>query len=181
MHETYYECAIPNYEVKSLYCSIIKNWLGNGQSKRYENFLACLLAGNIEQFIQGLSQILLQTISVHDTAHKPEAFYHGFFLGLAAGLDKDRYELKSNRESGYGRYDIAIIPKDILQPVIILELKSARSSSAADLKQEAQTALEQINQKQYVAEVQQRGCTQIIKLGIAFCGKEFRVAFDTLQ
>jgi hypothetical protein len=119
------ELAIPNFEVRVLYRSIIENWLGNGHGMEwYQSFLTYLLNGNIEKFTQNFGQVLAQTISVHDVAHNPEAFYHGFMLGLAAGLDQKQYELKSNRESGSGRYDIAIIPKNISKPAIILEIKS---------------------------------------------------------
>lgn len=82
------------------------------------------MAGNVEKFTEYLQHILLQTISIHDTAKQPEAFFHGLMLGLTASLSRDKYEIKSNRESGVGRYDIAIIPKDTIKPAIILELKS---------------------------------------------------------
>ncbi len=182
-------CAIPNLEVKVLYRNIIKEWLGNGSGIIwYQNFLLDLLNGNVGRFTENFGQVLAQTVSVYDVAHNPEAFYHGFMLGLAAGLDQNQYELKSNRESGGGRYDIAIIPKDISKPAIILEIKSIsppkvsgqKSSENSDdiLMKEAQKALEQINRNQYAIEIVQRGIANIVKIGLAFSGKKFQVASE---
>ena len=179
--------AIPNFEVKVLYRTIVQGWLSNGHGTDwYQSFLTYLLDGDIARFVENFGQVLAQTISVHDVAHNPEAFYHGFMLGLAAGLDQKQYELKSNRESGTGRYDIVIIPKNISKPAIILEIKSIvppklSKRKAAEflditLTQEAQKALEQINRNQYTFELMQRGFTNIVKIGLAFSGKGFRVA-----
>lgn len=183
------ELAIPNLEVKVLYRIIVGTWLGNGQGMGwYQNFLMYLLKGNIEKFVESFGQVLVQTISIYDLAHNPEAFYHGFMLGLAAGVDQKQYEIKSNRESGLGRYDIAIIPKDIIKPAIILEIKSVTPPKVAKrklsefyatvLSKEARKALEQINRNQYVMELIQRGAKNIVKIGLAICGKEFRVVSE---
>lgn len=184
------ECAIPNWEVKALYCNIIEAWLGNGYGMEwYQSFLRYLLSGDIEKFTRDFGQVLARTISVYDVAHNPEAFYHGFMLGLAAGLDQRQYEIKSNRESEAGRYDIAIIPKDLTKPAIILEIKSisppkvskSKLSKVLDalLIREAEKALEQINHQQYILELVQRGFGNIIKIGLAFSGKEFRVTSES--
>jgi hypothetical protein len=183
------ECAIPNWEVKALYCNIIEAWLGNGHGMEwYQSFLSYLLKGNVEKFTENFGQVLSQTISVHDMAHNPEAFYHGFMLGLVAGLDSRQYEVKSNRESGLGRYDIVIIPKDISKTAIIFEIKSIAPPKIlkrklpefldTTLTKEAQNALEQINRNKYMLELIQRGLANIIKIGLAFSGKEFRVKFE---
>jgi len=183
------ECAIPNLEVKILYRDIIEEWLGNrGGSEWYQNFLSYLLSGNIEKFTEDFGKVLLRTISVHDLAHNPEAFYHGFMLGLAAGIDQSKYEIKSNRESGLGRYDIAIIPKDTVKPAIILEIKSVSPpkvpaknfSKVLDslLTRESKKALEQINRNQYTVDLVHRGIANIVKIGLAFSGKEFRVTSE---
>lgn len=183
------ECAIPNWEVRTLYCNIIELWLGDGNGiDWYQNFLSYLLVGNIGKFAENFGQVLAQTISVYDVAHNPEAFYHGFMLGLIAGLDQKQYEIRSNRESGDGRYDIAIIPKDTKKNAIIFEIKSVLppkvpKSKLPDalekiLTKEAQEALEQINRKQYVLELVQRGFENIVKIGLAFSGKEFDIQFE---
>ncbi|MDR1057727.1 MAG: PD-(D/E)XK nuclease domain-containing protein [Coxiellaceae bacterium] len=131
---------------------------------------------------------MIQTISVYDVAHNPEAFYHGFMLGLAAGIDQKQYELKSNRESDLGRYDIAIIPKDTTKPAIILEIKSISPPRGAKnkekvlaslLSREAKKALEQINRNQYTVDLVQRGFLNIVKIGLVFSGKEFRVKSES--
>jgi len=180
-----YECAIPNKEVRDLYCEIIKYWLCDDRGiELYQSFLMHLLVGNIDKFAECLGQLLMRVVSVHDVARSPEMFYHGLWLGLLAGLDPKRYEYNSNKESGLGRYDITIIPRDISRPAIILELKSITTPNLTEealnilLNREAQAALKQINQKQYTAEAKQRGFTKIIKLGIAFCGKEFRLVSE---
>lgn len=181
------ELAIPNFEVKILYRMMVKSWLGNGNGVEwYQNFLIYLLSGDIESFIQNFGQVLARTVSVHDAAHSPEAFYHGFILGLAAGLDQTKYEIRSNKESGLGRYDIAIIPKDPSKLAIIFEIKSiippklTKKKLAQYLELElvkaAQIALEQINNKQYEAELSQRGIESILKIGLAFSGKNFHLA-----
>jgi hypothetical protein len=183
-------CAIPNWEVKTLYCKMIRSWLSinDDSGSWYRNFLTSLLNGDIETFTQGFGQVLSQTISVHDTAHNPEAFYHGFMLGLTASLRPQDYEVKSNKESGSGRYDLAIFPKDITNYAIIFEFKSvaipkpSKENSIESLEdileQRAQKALIQINDRQYITEAEHRGFKKIIKIGIAFSGKSFRVASE---
>ena len=190
--QTICTCAIPNWEVRTLYYNIIAGWLGNGQGMRwYQSFLTDLLNGDIPKFTEDFAQVLSQTISVYDAAHNPEAFYHGFMLGLTAGVDQKQYEIKSNRESGAGRYDIAIMPKDVSRLAIILELKSIAppkysKKKLADfldttLAGEAQKALAQIDHNQYTLELAQRGIVNIVKLGIAFSGKSFRIASENSE
>lgn len=178
--------GIPNKEIRNLYRTIIEQWLSDGYGiEWYNQFLHSLLTGDIEKFSRHLENIILQTISVHDMAKEPEAFYHGFMLGLSASLDRQAYEVKSNRESGYGRYDIAIIPKDIKKLAIILELKQVekfKSKQDSDTLQEqlkiaSQKALNQIEQQRYVSELEQRGFKNILKIGLAFCGKQFSLDY----
>ncbi|MEI8055470.1 MAG: AAA family ATPase [bacterium] len=181
--------TIPNWEVKVLYCDIIEEWLGNGRGIMwYQNFLSYLLDGNVEKFVESFGEVLIRTISVYDLAHNPEAFYHGFMLGLAAGINQEQYEIKSNRESGLGRYDIAIIPKDVSKLAIILEIKSISPPKVPEknfpkvldslLTRESKKALEQINRNQYSVDLAHRGIANIVKIGLAFSGKEFRVASE---
>ena len=177
------QLQIPNQEIKNLYRHIIEQWLSNGKGiKWYNQFLQDLLTGNVTGFEEGLRDIMLQTASVHDLAREPEAFYQGLMLGLTASLDKKHYEKKSNRESGYGRYDIAIIPKDTNQLAILLELKSVKlpkkdKENDLDelLQKEAQATLSQIENHAYQAELQQRGLQDILHIGLAFCGKTFQM------
>jgi hypothetical protein len=109
-------------------------------------------------------------------------------LGLTASLRPQEYEVKSNKESGYGRYDLAIFPKNITKYAVIFEFKSIpilKTSKEAHpeslevrLEQGAQKALVQINQKQYITEAEHRGYKNIIKIGIAFSGREFSLASE---
>lgn len=179
--------SIPNYEVRRLYRQIIEQWLANGHGiDWYQNFINNLLTGKIELFKASLTQIMEQTVSVHDTARDPEAFYHGLMIGLTAGLHKNKnYELKSNRESGYGRYDYLIFSKNSKFPTILLEFKKIDLTKIKDpikiserLKIEAQDGLQQINQKKYVTEAIQRGNNNIIKVAIAFYGKRFEMLHE---
>ncbi len=175
------QLKIPNLEIRNLYRKIIELWLSNGKGLEwYNEFLNHLLTGNVEKFKDSLSNIMLQTVSVHDLAREPEAFYQGLMIGLTASLDKHDYEKKSNRESGYGRYDIVIIPRDINKLAIILELKSVKAPKKKEslkllLQQEAKEALVQIDENVYNSEIEQHGIKNVLKMGLAFSGKEFHV------
>jgi len=181
----YCELAIPNQEVRNLYQQIIKQWLANGKGIQwYNEFLDHLLTGNIEGFNKSLENIMLQTTSVHDVAREPEAFYQGLMIGLTASLDKTQYEKKSNKESGYGRYDIVIIPKDLQKMPIMLELKSVTPPKKLKnleslLQENAEKALKQIDNHAYCSELEQRGFVKIVKIGLAFCGKKFHTESKT--
>lgn len=175
------QLKIPNQEIRNLYRKIIELWLSNGKGiEWYNEFLNHLLTGNVEGFKDSLSNIMLQTISVNDLAREPEAFYQGLMIGLTASLDKRDYEKKSNRESGYGCYDIAIVPRDTNKLAIILELKSVKVPKKKEslkllLQQEAKEALVQIDKNVYNSEIKQHGIKNVLKMGLAFSGKEFHV------
>lgn len=179
------QLAIPNREVRNLYRIIIEQWLSDGYGVEwYNQFLNCLLTGNIEGFVQHLRKIMVQTISVFDMAQEPESFYHGFMLGLSASLDRTLYEIKSNRESGHGRYDVVIIPKNQKELGIIFEFKHLAKSKSKEeedikkqLQREAEAALKQIENRGYAAELKQRGLKDILKIGLAFCGKHFELVY----
>ena len=119
---------------------------------------------------------MLQIVSYHDVAKEPEAFFHGLLLGFIAGL-QETHEIKSNRESGFGRYDILIIPKESSQLAILIELKAKSPSETLSLETLADDALKQIDEKHYVAELQQRDVSPILKIAIAFSGKEFALCY----
>ena len=121
---------MPNLEVRSLYIQIIETWLANGHGLReYNKFINAFLEGNMEVFENYLRDIMEQTVSYHDLAHKPEEFYHGFMLGITTSIYGNKnYEIKSNRESGYGRYDYMVLSHDDKKPTIILEIKRSKST-----------------------------------------------------
>lgn len=178
---------IPNREVRSAYRQIIRQWLSNGHGVEWFNqFLNHLLTGNLTAFEADFRHLVEETFSVHDTSKDPEAFYHGFMVGATASLYHNKnYEIKSNRESGYGRYDYLIFSHDDSKPTILFEIKRVKMTekiSADDLDkiltQAAQQALAQIQQQNYLSEARQRGRTNILKIGLAFCGKRFKVEFE---
>lgn len=169
------QLAIPNVEVRRIYRQMIEKWLSKDHGiKWYNSFLQELLQGKVAEFTEKLRRIFIQVVSVHDNGKNPEAFYHGLLLGFTASLDPQLYKLKSNRESGHGRYDIAIIPKDPTQLGIIIECKLADREES--LQTTAQQALAQINRQCYVSELQHSDIQKCLKLGIAIFKKS--LAFD---
>ena len=167
--------AIPNREVRNLYRQIIEQWLSNGYGVNwYNEFITSLLEGKITEFKAHLEKVLFQIVSCHDMSTEPEAFYHGLLLGFLSSLSQT-HEVKSNRESGLGRFDILIIPKNLNQSGIVMELKIKGEKET--LENCAQRALDQIEQKKYTEELKQRGITQTIQIGIGFDGKEFSLAY----
>lgn len=166
------ELMPPNREIMSLYKDVIRGWLG--QAIGYEQYLAFLLSltsGRVDEFSHRLQKYLVETFSIFDASGQhPEKFYHGFVLGMMVSLS-ETHEVKSNRESGYGRYDVMLIPKDIEQLGIILEFKTVLDDTT-ELQTAAEQAIQQIHQRQYIAELQQHGLQRILIMGLAFRGKK---------
>ena len=164
-----YVLAIPNREVRSIYRNEILSRLSPGRTTSYlMTTMESLMAGNAQAFARGLQEILMKVASVYDTANR-EAFYHGLLLGMTTLLVPE-YEVKSNRESGLGRYDLAIYPTRRGQCGVILEFKAADTPD--ELIKKAQEARRQIDEKRYEADFQARGIEKVLKYGIAFCGKQ---------
>lgn len=164
-----YVLAIPNREVRSIYRNEILSRLSPGRTTSYlMTTMENLMAGNGTAFAKGLQDILMKVASVYDTANR-EAFYHGLLLGMTTLLVPE-YEVKSNRESGLGRYDLAIYPTHSGQCGAILEFKAASSSD--ELLKKAQEARRQIDEKGYATDFKDRGITKVLKYGIAFYGKQ---------
>lgn len=163
------ELVIPNREVQDVYrFEILDKMRGRFSVSRLETMFDDLLSGNGKAFSELLGGYLRDLVSVYDTANK-ESFYHGFVLGMTALFVSD-YIIESNRESGYGRFDLAIIPKDVSKAGVIMEFKVA--SREADMAAKAKEALQQIEEREYVTEFRQRGIQRVWKYGIAFCGKK---------
>lgn len=172
------ELAVPNQEIMALYREVIYGWLGEPMGEQYLEFLLSLTEGRVEEFTDYLQKYLLETISIFDiTGHEPEKFYHGFVLGMMVSL-ADTHEVKSNHKSGYGRYDVMLIPKDIEQLGIVIEFKTVRSNDPMDLTEAAQEALQQIEQRAYAVELKQRGIQHILKMGLAFRNKQVAHEFS---
>ena len=127
----------------------------------------------VSQFEKKLQTLIIEVLSCRDvTETTQEAFYHGLMLAFVSGL-KETHEIKSNKESGKGFYDVAIIPKDSTKLGIVMEFKAIQEEEKLD--DEASKALAQINKSNYIAELKQRGIHNTIKIGIAFSGKTVRI------
>ena len=167
------ELSIPNQEIRSLFDrEIIGNLSGGTGESTVFQMLDAMLCGNKDDFADTLRLILRENVGIHDAAY-PETFYHGMMLGFSLLLD-GRYEIESNKESGYGRFDLAFIPKDSSKAGVILEFKKAQTES--DLETKSREALEQIEEKAYDASLTKRGIKNVWKYGIAFCGKKLELA-----
>ena len=177
-----YTLDIPNQEIRQIYAQFVCEWLAKDRSEVwYRGIIDELLLGNIESFAEGLEHIMVQIASIHDVAKEPEAFYHGLMLGLILYLEPPRYRVLSNRESGYGRYDIAIIPEDTRDLGILLELKRVFSKSRVGklpLAAAAKAAVEQMNEGKYMTELLSLGFARICKIGIAFSGKKLHIDYE---
>ena len=169
----YYELRIPNREVRSLYRSIIERWYNDTISREnYTVMLKALLSGDIETFEEIFRDYVMESLSYFDvTKGESEKVYHAFVLGMLVSIS-DKYEVLSNRESGYGRYDVCIIPKDISKQATIIEFKRVLPSNSKTLETAAAEALKQIEDQKYATTLESRGITNILKLAIVFKGKE---------
>lgn len=168
-----YSLRIPNEEIKQVYGQEILNTIAVGADRNtFDTLFDALFSGQEKDFEGRLQQILLRFASTYDTANK-ESFYHGFMLGISALFLDKQYIVESNRESGYGRFDIAIFPKDTQKVGVILEFKAADRTES--LEEKAGEALRQIQDKQYEAEFAKRDIASLWKYGVAFCGKQVYV------
>jgi hypothetical protein len=170
--KTYYSLSIPNEEVKITYTGIIDRYFSTKvENEKLEIMLKSLIAGDIKLFEKMLKMIVLSVFSYHDFGNEPEKVYHALVAGLLIWIS-NTHEVKSNRESGYGRYDIVIIPKDPTQTGYVIEFKSVDKDENETVENAIKTALAQIEAKHYETELKERGIKQIKKLAIAFRGKE---------
>lgn len=167
------DLKIPNAEVAWTYNAQILSWFeGSKIVHKYTSMLRSLVDGNVEAFRKFFGQFSLETLSTFDATGKyPEKFYHGLVLGMLASL-RDSHEVVSNRESGIGRYDVSIFPRDLKKPGIIIEFKVVDEYENETLEIAAKNAIKQINDRHYETVMRTRGVTTIIKLGIAFENKQ---------
>ena len=172
-----YELMLTNLEVKHMFEGLIHDWFGETEGN-YNEFVDALLLGDLEAMNVYMNRVSVQTFSYFDTvksslSEEPERFYHGFVLGLIVDLAKD-YVVTSNRESGFGRYDVMIEPKDVNGKAFILEFKVFNPNREAALEETVQNALKQIKEKNYAANLIAKGIKEenIRKYGFAFKGKK---------
>lgn len=169
---------LTNQEVLSMFEGMVRDWFQE-ESYSYNGFVNALLSNDIDAMNAYMNKVALATFSVFDVASgkattvEPERFYHGFVLGLLVEL-RDRYEVRSNRESGYGRYDVMLIPHKLQNAAYILEFKVRNAKREEDLETTVQSALKQIDDRQYEQELLEMGVDegQIFKYGFAFEGKQ---------
>ena len=169
-YEDIYTLRLPNREVKEFFK---KKFIDvNFGESTFRKSMEALKKNNIKDFEKYLQNILLKSTSFHDT--KSEIFYHGLILGMMFYLDRD-YIVKSNEESGLGRYDVSIEPRNKNNRAYILEFKVTKNEQ--DLEKESKEAIEQIISKKYDTSLKERGVKGIVFLGIAFCGKLVKVNY----
>jgi hypothetical protein len=173
-----YRLSITNHETVLAFEQMVRRWFGQVRVP-YNEFVRALLAGDAEAMTRYLNEVALDTFSTFDTGKRPsgsdpERFYHGFVLGLLVEL-RGRYLVRSNREIGYGRYDVLLQPvKAAADDGIVLEFKVRDPQREASLKDCVAAALEQIDRKRYAAELVAQGvpASRIHCYGIAFEGQE---------
>lgn len=170
------EVALPNREIAYVYNKEIMEKLDSIVPQSIAIAIQeAIYTNNAAALKKQLRKLLLESVSCYDTVG--ENFYHGLVLGLCA-ITNNRYYITSNRESGEGRYDIQLMPRDITKPGILIELKAAKDCSGEDLRALAQTALQQINEKKYDADMTTKGVKSIFKFGVAFSGKKVEVVTE---
>lgn len=169
------EVSIPNREIAAVYKSeILSHLLQIGAITRTtaNKIAESLYANDFKKLQNAIAEYMDKSISFYDAG--AEGFYHGLVLGLIALMD-NQYKIKSNRESGDGRYDISLMPREQRYPGIIMELKWKSNLNADALETLAADALAQIDEKRYDSEMMEEGIKNILKLGIAFSGKKVKI------
>ena len=185
--EPWYTLDITNIETLSMFMTMFRGWFKN-KDANYNDFVKALLKGSLKEMNIYMNDVALATFSSFDTGKKPseksqpERFYHGFVLGLLVEL-RDRYQIRSNRESGYGRYDVMLTPVTEVDDAIVIEFKVHEPDEEKSLQDTVRTALDQIKEKNYDAELLLQGipADRICHYGFAFEGKKVLIGQDEIQ
>ena len=170
------DLKIPNEEVHIFYENLIVKWFKESlTSQNYNTMLKALITKDVETFDEIFTEFIVRSMSYFDVSgEEPEKVYHAFVLGMIVSLN-DKYQVKSNRESGYGRYDVMLIPKDITKTGIIIEFKKIKETKPKTIEAGVKEVLEQIEKQKYESELSERNITDILKLAIVFKGKDVRI------
>ena len=136
--------------------------------------LRALETGDVKLFERMLRKVVLQVMSYHDLSGEPEKVYHALVLGMLVWLS-GKYEIRSNRESGYGRYDLMLKPLDLKKQGIIIEFKQVDEEDKETPEKAMERALKQIEDRAYATELEAAGIRDILKLAVVFQGKELWV------
>ena len=168
-----YVLRLPNKEIKELFRdTFFERYFGRGSKLLY--LMEALTENKISEYEERLQEILLTSVSYNDTKKGNEAFYHGLIMGMGLYLEGE-YITKSNIESGLGRYDFVIEPKNKAKRAYIMEFKS--TDNIEKLEEVSKEALEQIENKKYDVSLKQNGVKDITYMGIAFCGKQIKISY----
>ena len=168
-----YVLRLPNKEIKELFRdTFLEKYFGRGSKLLY--LMEALTENRIDEYEERLQEILLTSVSYNDTKKGNEAFYHGLIMGMGLYLEGE-YITKSNIESGLGRYDFVIEPKNKAKRAYIMEFKS--TDNIEKLEEVSKEALEQIENKKYDVSLKQNGVKDITYMGIAFCGKQIKISY----
>ena len=172
----FYDVSIPNKEIREGFIDGIYAWLQTDmETSTRQRMLEALMTGKIKDFEYELTDFVIRVFSYHDTERRyAENFYHAFFLGLLAGLEH-RYRLTSNREAGYGRYDICLTPKNPADRGIVIEIKAPETGTKESIQGALAAAVKQLKAKQYDKALAAAGVGDILRLAIAVQGKAVRV------
>ena len=171
-----YKVKIPNYEIKFLFQNIIREWFNDKViGNNLNTILKDLVTLNLEEFEEKFKQLVIEMFSFMDVGkNTAENFYHAFVLGMLVGL-KDSYYVKSNRESGFGRYDIMLEPKDKNENSFVMEFKVYKEEKEKTIEDTIENAKKQIEERKYAEDLEERGYTKITKMVFAFKGKEVKM------
>ena len=171
-----YKVKIPNYEIKFLFQNIIREWFNDKViGNNLNTILKDLVTLNLEEFEEKFKQLVIEMFSFMDVGkNTAENFYHAFVLGMLVGL-KDSYYVKSNRESGFGRYDIMLEPKDKNGNSFVMEFKVLEDEEEKTIEDTIENAKKQIEERRYVDDLEEKGYTNITKMVFAFKGKEVKM------
>jgi hypothetical protein len=175
LEKTFYTLSIPNKEVRVTYTDMIDNYFSAKiENKKLQIMLKALIEGDVPLFEKMLRKVVAAVFSYHDFGGEAEKVYHALVTGLLVWIT-NTHEIKSNRESGYGRYDIMIIPQDPGQTGYVIEFKTVDKEDNETVETAVKAALEQIEARQYETELRARGIKNIKKLAIVFSGKDVYV------